>query len=412
MNNFVSLKNPELSRWPDEFCLTFEKGQKGYDELVAELGYADENTHITNVDTQSIGVRAHSLPIENEMVCDTLGIPVEMGMEICSPDATHLIVSVCDEDGEPLPGEAANNHTLDACGWPTLLAAAKLYGAALTRMEPPYTADCLNHALDVARGKSLLMERYGKTVAIHSDGYLPMSIHDLVVETTKVLTSRFGNAVFTGGYMQHSYTTCGWAMPGIARKLNEVYQKAVKNANLYFTLDNFTPGVRFYSSDTQASAARLIPVFITNRGTEIQLVEGIAVRHEHRVNSTVQGIDLYVESIQGIYALFEASAEKAKALSDIDIAYVCNTIVGVCHKVGIPKKYGSVAYEEAKTLIGDNPCSALDVYIMLSNMTSYIANVMQVPPSTVLDMQEKTAKILAFRRETWNDLDLPGEVSW
>lgn len=402
MNN--SLKNPSLDRSANDFAVDIND----IDQFVAELADAHENTKFHTGPTNQVRTAPHNFPLENADVASRFSLDPAKAMECCTELSPHLIISICDEDGELLPPPASMNWALDTAGWGTTLAAAKLYGAALTRMEPTYMSECLNHALNVARGSSIVMVRYDKVFAIHSDGYLYMNIKELVENTMKVLDDKFGKAIFMGGHVQHSYVSGLWSLPNASKAISDIYKQALSNINLHFPMD-VLPGARFYSSDTQTSAARLIPVFITPYGSELRLVDGVGVRHEHHAQGVPEGIEAYTNEIGGFFALFEASAEKAAALGRVNINHAANTVVGLCKRFGIPKKYGNIAYEEVDAVIGNEPATALDIYVSMCNMASNAAT-LGATPFAVLELQEKVAKCLSIR--DWGEFDLAGAVTW
>lgn len=292
--------------------------------------------------------------------------------------------------------------------------AAKLNGPALGRMEIPILCETLNNGTEVNPGKLLLLERYGKVSAIHSDaagGYCIMPISELLKVTKELISKQFGRMKFLGGSNSHSYTYAKWALPDAQGALVKAYEDALKGAVARHFAVDLMPAVKFFTSDTKKSSARLIPIFITSRGAEIQLVEGVAVKHERvAAGSTApQGVEKYAEQTANIYAMFTDATEAAKELSRIEIWNPANCVVSLCRKYNIGKKYGEAARGEIERLSAGSPCvSALDVYMAMNNIVVE-AKMMGARASVLMMLQENVAKVL---RADWADHDVGGVVAW
>lgn len=407
------LKNDNLDRRMNEYMQDFSYTEEA--ELMADIADMEANsTWHHDVKTSDILLTAISAPMDANPVAKQFNLDPTLALEAAGIDSLHLVVSLR-FNGEEVPPPYKSHFVADNTAWGTIKNAAKLDGSALGRMDPKIMAEVLNDGLFVARGYSLVLERYDKCFAIHSDNYLPMPISELISEAKEVLKKEFGEMAFCGGHNEHAYTSCLWELPDSRDKLLQAYQdelnKAVKKGvapKVHYASD-FTPGIRFYSSDTASSAARLIPVFITRGGVEVRLVDGIAVRHE-MTSSSKYGMELFREKAGEMYAQFTSAAEKAGELSKVFIYNSANCVTSLCKKFNIPKKYGSLAVEEIQTAQGsDTSVTALDIYIAMSNMVEY-AKAIGATDAIALELQEKVAKVLKVT--DWNEHDVTGNVAW
>jgi hypothetical protein len=110
---------------------------------------------------------------------------------------------------------------------PSLCETAKLFGSALGRMSPYLFAETINNGLTVAKGSTLMLMRYGKASALHSNadgGYQVMPISELLQITVDMIQRRFGTGDFIQGYNSHGFTTAIWELPDAQQKILEIYK--------------------------------------------------------------------------------------------------------------------------------------------------------------------------------------------
>ena len=293
----------------------------------------------------------------------------------------------------------------------TLGETAKLFGSALGRMETPMMAETLNHGLAVARGKSLLLMRYGKISAVHSDadgGYQIMPISSLLEVAIRKVSDAFGTMDFRTGFNNHGLTTALWNLPDRQSDIVAAYRAALAGVSTNFSLD-MMPAVRFMSSDTANSCASLVPVFILD-GNEIQLVDGVAVKHSKRYSRDGKtGTEAFSSAAEELYAIFMASAEAVSRLASIRIYNGCNCVVSLCRRYNIPKKYGDASRSMVERFtLGDRPISAHDLYLCMYESVSE-AKRSGAPWTQVLNLQESVARIA---KADWSSHDVRGVVPW
>lgn len=294
-------------------------------------------------------------------------------------------------------------------GKETLFDRACIFGSALGRETPEDLASILNLTLKVAKGPALLLERYGKISAFHSDaagGYRIMPISKLLEITMDELKDRFGEPVYLSGSHSHSYTSAMWALPDVKDDLIYKYEAAIVKLKRAPDISGMMPVVRFSASDTASSAAILQPLFRTGRGNDICLSDGIRVKHSR--SSGTDGVELYEKKIhQDLFTRFVDAVEGIARMSGIYLFHPMNVIVGLCNKFRIPKKYGEIARSQAENImVSDSSMTAYEVFLLLGdaigeNMPGISGSVMQERLYTVVNPQFD-----------WSALDVGGLVSW
>ncbi len=304
------------------------------------------------------------------------------------------------------------------CAKTSLMETAKLYGSALGRMSPDFFADTLNYGFAVAQGNSMMLLRYGKLAALHSDGvngYEIMSIPALLSTTLKELGERFGEVSFENGYNSHSYTEAEFSLPDAQMGLSVMYQQALESAHgkSVYGVD-FMPTVRFCSSDTSNACATLQPMFVLNlnRDRPLRLCEGVKIKHSRKGMTEEQtGLALYEEEIKKIYAKFEDSTRSVQRLAGITLYHPENVVVGLCRKFGIPKRYGTAAYEEVEMMRGGQGFSMIahDVFLAMSACVA-AAKEKEASRFVINTIDEAVSRIAQV--EDWSEFDVPGTVAW
>lgn len=302
------------------------------------------------------------------------------------------------------------------CAKGSLMETAKLFGSALGRMSPAAYAETLNCGFDVANGTSMMLLRYGKVAALHSEGaggYEIMPISTLLDCTVKELEDRFGDVRFIGGYNSHEYTEARFELEDAKAYLVAVYEQALMDAGSKSAYNiDFTPVVRFCSSDTSNACATLQPLFSMGPNRDIRICDGVKVKHSKKgLADGKSGVEIYKEEISTIYAKFENSANAIRRLAGITVYHPDNVVVGLCRKFGIPKKYGTAAYEEIEMYRGGEGCSMIahDVYLA---MTAALESAKDKEASRLVinGIDEALAKIAQI--EDWSEFDVAGVVAW
>ena len=300
----------------------------------------------------------------------------------------------------------------------SLFTRAGINGAALGRLAPADLAEVLNLCLNVSKGSAILLERYGKVSAFHSDasdGYLAMPISELLRITEKEVADRFGPPSFIKGTNSATYTTAHWALPEVEEELNLKYQMALmKKVGPKTDIEmEMTPYLFFGSSDTAMSSASCQPMF-RKKGTNVyvHLADGIQVKHLRASGKKKDGLELYEEEVsQNLFTKFNDSIEQVERLGQVEIYNGANVVVGICNAERIPRKYGDVARETIERWsIGESCVSAYDVFMAFSEMLGECEN-LGASETTKSVLEEKVYKTMNPKYD-WKRLDVGGVVAW
>ncbi len=292
-----------------------------------------------------------------------------------------------------------------------LYGTAGLQGPALGRMDVSVLTDVLQEGLNVAKGDTQLLERYGKIHSMHGDNYCVMPIPMLLQIAKREITNTFGEAAFKRGNHSAAYTSAIWTLPKFQQQFIKIYESAIKGASIYHV--DWMPAVKVSSSDTSESSALIAPGFLTTGGVFLTFVEPYKVRHEKRA-SAEYGVDAFEQNAKAIYSKMQDMTKKIEELGKINIAHPMNCFIGICNwlnKAGvrIPKKYIGEAVDELEINLSINPVlSAHDIYIILSMIVS-TATSLGASATVINTIEEGLTRVL---NADWASLDIGGTVAW
>ena len=302
---------------------------------------------------------------------------------------------------------------LRSCAIQSVSQACKLWGSALGKMAPYMYAEVVNDAFSVGSGKLLLLERYGMLTAIHSDaegGYEIMPISALLKTTLDALRSpQFKEVEMLKGYDSHEYTSATFILTGIQQEVLNRYQNILDAIGSKHKAYEFTPAVRFRTSDTSAACATLEPVFLTANGAEFKFCEGVEVKHRRIPGAPGKPMDDFRAGANNMFAKFEEAYTNMEALAQRQVYHPKNFVISACKKLRIPKKYGQAALEEAEYAAeGVAYVNGHDMYLV---MTKVVEAAIQgtAPARTILDLDEKVSKVPTL---DWSEHDVGGTVAW
>ncbi len=393
----------EIKKYEDGY----ERNFSSYEDLLAEvIEMEDHSRWYNDILSKDIAINPIDFPIMAPQLAVEYHMEEDVVVDTASDEGTRLFASTNYGD---------KNLCIRKCAINSLLERASLFGAALGRVTPADFATIINLALNVSRGPALILERYGKIAAFHSDagsGYRIMPISTLLEIVNRELGRRFGTPVFLTGYNSHSYTTGIWMLDDMTEEFKAKYGAAVSRASGTSHIDvNFIPCVRFSSSDTANCSAILEPLFRLSNGSYLHFTDGIKVKHVRAV-SGLEGVEKFEQEVQmHLFTKFQDAIEAAGRLSTIEIWNPENCVVSICNKLKVAKKYGDYAREAVERLSINTPClSALDIYVVLTEMIGE-AQYRGATQTTIDALEEKIYTVMnpAFN---WKDHDVGGLVSW
>ena len=329
--------------------------------------------------------------------------------------ATGLILAFQDAALRLGPtGDYKEYKNISRAAWGTLCETAKLTGSALGRMAPLQLADCLNEGLFVARGQSLLLLRYDKIMALHSDsecGYCVMPISELLEISRRELEAKFGTVVFREARHSNILTTALWELPDAKKQMLVKYQSALAHAASRLHPIDFMPAVRFTASDTARSSATLRPMFVKKDGTALTFGGDIAVKHEKK-RSGICGVDLFTQEAGKLFAKFDETLAKVQEMAETEIYNPVNCTVGLFNFINrggalIKRQYADAAREEVERFSVSSPVMSMhDIYI---SMSECVCAAKRDDVRNTAKIEEALSKVLTA---DWKAYDVGGLVAW
>lgn len=248
----------------------------------------------------------------------------------------------------------------------TLEDTAKISGLALSRVSPDNLATILNLSLEVAKGRTMVLNRFGKASAFLSNNYCKMPQPDLMESVVGSLENQFGGIAFQSGYIDHAFTKCTFALEEMQEELTAPYIAALVKSDKAPAA--MMPCVEFRTSDTGCCAATLQPYFKQKGTTPIVLCEPIKVHHKHSTGGGAEGIELFEERSRELFSLFKKSAEKVAEMDSVMVNHPRNALICICKRLNLPRKYGGMVEETLNRELGENPCSWYDLYLYISEI--------------------------------------------
>ncbi len=386
---------------PDDFAQEFSDLDT-LKEAVTDM--EDNSKWINGIPCNSIAISS----IEGPIVCEALSEEIGVHQDILTDTVMQGTMLYCTIG-------SGKSWALRGSSKMSLYTRAGINGAALGRLAPADLAEVLNLCLNVSKGSAMLLERYGKVAAFHSDasdGYCPMQISELIAMTENELKSRFGTPKFQKGFNSHSYTSCDWSLPDVADELTLKYQMALVNKIGPQVQDSeIMPYLHLSSSDTANSSAIAQPLFkVGNRFGLQKLADGVMVKHVK--TGRVYGLEKFKTDLQmDLFSKFYDAIKEAERMGSIEINHPENVIVGICNEQKIPRKYGNIALEDIQRLTFNYPVlSAYDVYMSLTEMLGQCEQ--NGATTTTKDiLEEKVFKVVNPAYD-WSKLDVGGTVAW
>lgn len=306
-----------------------------------------------------------------------------------------------------------DHYPISEIGRQSLYNTAKIKGSALGRLSLESLRDVLNECLKVSNSETLLLLRYGKIMAMHTDKYVIMPMTHLCEVTRTELEARFGRVDFLEGFHSNDFTKVIWSLPNFQNDFMEAYYDAIDQEGLTTKAINLMPVVRFTASDTATSAVTATPMALVPQGYCLPFVKGISVRHEHRTNG-FEGIALYQDQLADIFAKFDDMTKVIKHMATVEIENPVNCLIGICNALNqrrtmISKKYADAALEELKYwMFSQDVITMYDIFLCMGECI-HAAKEVETSMMVINTIEEAIALIPKMK---WSNYDIGGVVAW
>ena len=298
------------------------------------------------------------------------------------------------------------DYPVRSCALKTILERARISGNALGKVSKSVLTQILNYCLDVATGDSLIKVADDKVSAVHGgdpSDYAVLEMLPMFQSVKDFLDDEFpGNSFLTANY-DHSVVTAIWSLDGQTNDLLDTYYQELA-ANGLSGKVNVTPGLRVTTSDVGVSGANLYPILLNKHGDKI-IPLGAPIKTEH---SNGVNLDKFEAQLKLLYARFRETIEKHKKMMGIEIRYPKNTMLGVLKHIKAPKKASYEALDQFLALNGEQPCTAYELYLAMSEVI-FLIQCEGASGVRIAQLEECIAKAVHVK---WPEYDHPGDFKW
>ena len=299
-----------------------------------------------------------------------------------------------------------SDYPVRSCALKTILERARISGNALGKVSKSVMSQILNYCLAVATGDSLIKVADEKVSAVHGgdpSDYAVLEMLPMFQSVKDFLDDEFPGNVFLTANYDHSIVTAIWSLEGQSNDLLDTYNQELAAHGLSGKV-NVTPGLRVTTSDVGVSGANLYPILINKHGDKI-IPLGAPIKTEH---SNGVDMDRFKVQLQLLYARFRETIEKHTKMMEIDIRYPRNTMLGVLKHIRAPKKASYEALDQFLALNGEQPCTAYELYLAMSEVI-FLIQCEGASGVRVAQMEECIAKAVHVK---WSEYDRPGDFKW
>ena len=299
-----------------------------------------------------------------------------------------------------------SDYPVRSCALKTILERARISGNALGKVSKSVLTQILNYCLDVATGDSLIKVADEKVSAVHGgdpSDYAVLEMLPMFQSVKDFLDDEFPGNVFLTANYDHSIVTAIWSLEGQANDLLDTYAQELAAHGLSGKI-NVIPGLRVTTSDVGVSGANLYPILINKHGDKI-IPLGAPIKTEH---SNGVDMDRFKAQLQMLYARFRETIGKHTKMMGIDIRYPRNTMLGVLKHIRAPKKASYAALDQFLALKGEQPCTAFELYLAMSEVI-FLIQCEGASGVRVAQMEECIAKAVHVK---WSEYDRPGDFKW
>ncbi len=379
-----------MQRCHDSFNTTFSSYESIYD-CHAEL---ESKSIWKRVQVQDLNVVA--LDKNSPLYGSPGAFAVGTSNEAVEDTAEHLGLALR-VDGELYP--------VRETAYKTILDRAKINGTSLPKLKRDILAQTLNACMEISGSDALVLIRDEKVSAVHSGDevdYSVISIDKLLASLQKELDARFPGNEFVSGYSDHAITSALWRMPKQKTEMMDAYIKTLEANGQKALAEKLMPGVRFITSDTGVSSAKVSAMFL---GGQYPIAIGGCISVDHRNKKSILDFE---KDIALIFSKFSDNILKLQKLMDVWLDYPVNAMTRICKKLALPKKAAIEAIEMYRMVYSGKGASAHEVYMAMQEIL-FTLKTQGTPESKLLSVEENLTRALSIN---WYDYDLAKEVEY
>lgn len=376
----------------DNELLVFSTGNEGLNLFLRVLKQQKKTDIWKRCYTKELKV----IPLDNP-----IGLPI-LRSELDIPQDDDVLMQCMNRDAKPLllqfPLEKMICVPLRDTAFSSLCGRGHISGTALQKMSGENFATIINICLAQWGDSCLVLYRDNKISAVHSgdaNDYAVLIMYDLVKIVKKgieKMCNREGASAtyeFMGGFLNHSICTANFLLKD--REIQDFYTPFLKKMG--YDSKEFYPVVKFASSDVGVCGANLAPI-LWHGNTEIQIGQPMSLPHKNRAS-----LEMFEESIDGIYALFQSTLKDFEKLEEIWIEYPDECFNNLCKKVQLGSK-SEEAFIDFQNTRG-NTVNALELYFAICEVITYAKN-QGMDEAKIFKLQEQIARILTLNIKAYD----------
>ena len=299
-----------------------------------------------------------------------------------------------------------NLYPVRTTAYKTLLERAKINGTVLPKLKRSTLSEVLNACLAQFSGDALVLIRDEKVSAVHSGDetdYSVLPIDELLETLKTALDARFPGNVFESGYSDHAVSSATWKLPDQKEDLIGTYTGLLESYGKTAIAEKLTPGIRFTTSDTGVSAAK-VSALLFGYGLPILIGSCVDVNHRNR-----KKISDFEKALDQLFAQFGDTVKRLNQLLQTPLDYPINAMTRICKKLSMPKKAAVEAIRMFEMSIDPKAVvTAHDVFVAMQEIV-FTMKTEHAPESKMLVLQENMARALTL---DWSEFDLAKGVDY
>ena len=377
------------------FLDSFARDFQGMSEFMSFLGERDNNSNW--LVTPSKGIKFH--PIEKGT---TEG---DIYLKLFEMAGEGEVVEDTMENTRLMMAFGGKDFPVRSCAVKTILERARISGNALNKVSCSALTEILNYCMDVASGESLVKVADSKISAVHGGDpkdYAILNMKELFQKVSEFLASEYPGNTFVTAHFDHAMSMAIWSLDGQADQIMDAYRKEIITRGLKRM--EFTPALKFITSDVGMSGANLYPILLA--GGQRRIVPlGMPIKTLHKSGANM---DYFEEQLKMVYSRFQMALDNQIKLMDVEIRHPCETLFRVLKRIGAPKAASYDILDQFKGINGPTPCSAYELFMYMSEII-FNAQAEGASGQRITQLEDIVATAISIN---WHDYDHSGDFTW
>lgn len=228
----------------------------------------------------------------------------------------------------------------------------------------------------------------GKLIATHSGSYRPLAIDHLAHSFVSEIEARFPKAIFRDYLIDEYGLYANYSLeeyPELVQRYAELAGKCMVAPS------KIKPLITFTTSNAGLSGANLSIYFEGAGNVNFPALPPLKLEHKGSADEAK-----FAENCMGVYSQFDLALDGLEKLAEQRITNTQECLLNAAKRVALPKKHTIEVVEKYNILLCGRPVSALDGYIILSEVVNL------VPEERKMAVNELLCRLLTF---DWSEFD-------